>query len=499
MPDNTDTNEEAPVVAPYMGEPINTEEQQEEKEAQEETEEKHTEYSYVPWGVTSFAALADAQDARAAALQVKTLSDQLVEMTSNIMYSSEVEDKSSALSSLAAEYKTLIDAQADDIKEVNWLEQVKDTVTEAITGLFKQEQQEPPASGFMLWKEEDGSLRWFARYSNNFRDNDNPPEIISSSSHRRFVEMVDRKEAPLPELWLWHVPEWKLGEADWLAYDDSGFALASGTIDRGKEMVAEQIAKAKIGGVSHGMPVSSIKRDPDDLTVIVEHETREISPLPPTNAANKLGEWILLGKETDDSKEGNNMPIPDQKKQDLLERWKIDAEVLEQLESLNAEDADKASEEGRESKEAAAEKPEDEATTEEEKEEETKDEEESTEEETPTEPVLTEEEPITREEIADAITTVLKPYMDVVDELRGEVKELQKTDKEKIEKAAVMTPSVSVGAIMAERFSAIGDKSAQVRKNEKLAKEGPEEAQLEQVVPISFLNEMIVNDSKDGE
>ena len=52
----------------------------------------------------------------------------------------------------------------------------------------------------------------------------------------------------LPELWLWHTPKWRLGEADWLAYDDSGFALASGTIDRGKEIVAEQIAKQKLVG-----------------------------------------------------------------------------------------------------------------------------------------------------------------------------------------------------------------------------------------------------------
>jgi hypothetical protein len=494
MNDTTDAANAILSTTPYIGEPVNPEQQQEE-ETKETQEEKHYDSAYVPWGVTSFADLAEAQDARAAALRVRTLSDQLVEITNNIMYSDDIEDKAAAVSNLADEYKSLVNAEADSIKEANWMEQIKEGLGELAALFTKKEEpkETPPSGGFMLWKEDDGSLRWFARYSNNFRDEDTPPEIISSDSHRRFVELVDRKEAPLPELWLWHVPEWKLGEADWLAYDDSGFALASGTIDRGKEMVAEQIAKSKLVGVSHGMPVSSIERDPDDPTVIVEHETREISPLPAPNAANKLGDWVLLGNV----KEGNNMPIPEQKKQDLLERWNIDAEVLEQLEALNAEDAGKATEEGRESKETEQEEPaakEDEVTTEEEEpaaEAETTEEEET--------PVLTDEEPITREEIADAITTVLKPYMDVVDELRGDVKALKESDEEKIKKATDLTPTASVSAIMAERISAIGDKSTRVAKNTKLDKASPEEAEVEIVNPIPFLNQMIKDEHQTVE
>ena len=99
--------------------------------------------------------------------------------------------------------------------------------------------EEDDENVFTWYDKETGKWRWLARYSNNFLDRDNPPEIISSDSHRRFVELVDKGLAPLPDAWLWHIKSWKLGTATWIAYDDSGFSLAAGDYDEGNEQVAE--------------------------------------------------------------------------------------------------------------------------------------------------------------------------------------------------------------------------------------------------------------------
>jgi len=199
--------------------------------------------------------------------------------------------------------------------------------------------------GFMVWKEADGSYRWMARYSNNFRDQDNPPEIISAKSHRRFDELLGKGEAPMPELWLWHRPEWKWGEATWHAYDDAGFALAAGTVNKGCEPLAEHLMALDpaLVRVSHGMPTGSIVRDEQDDSVIVQHVTREISPLPAWAAANQRTGFIIL-KETD-------MAIPQDKRDALKTEWSLTDELLTGLEAANAADAKEADEAGIESKE----------------------------------------------------------------------------------------------------------------------------------------------------
>lgn len=455
--------------------------------------------AYVPWGVYTFADLAKAEDARAKALRIKTLSDQFIEIVGNIMSSDEIENKSAAVSSLSGEYSRLIeeDKQNKQVDHSSWLDGIKTTVKETMDDIFNRNKKQQ--SGFMLWKEND-QLRWLTRYSSNFRDDDNPPEIISAESHRRFVDMVDKKEVPMPELWLWHVPEWRLGKADWLAYDDSGFALASGTIDRGKEIVAEQIAKQKLVGVSHGMPVSSIERDTNDPTVIVKHTTVEISPLPYESAANKMTAWVLLG---DTMKEGNNMPIPDRKKQALIDDWKMDPELLDQLESINAQDAEKAVEEGIESKEATEATEEQDTETQETTPEETQPEEEKQADETQEEtPPADEVQPPTREEIADAIASVLKPYIEMTKEIGERLDKLEQSDEEKVAKQVSLTPSASVSALLAQKFSVIGDEVAKVDRRKSLAKSKPQETKDEnykQSVGIPFIDAMLAGQPEEDE
>jgi hypothetical protein len=212
----------------------------------------------------------------------------------------------------------------------------------AMLGLDKKKSTD----GLMLWKE-GGSYRWAARYSNNVRDNDKPPEIISAASHKRFDAMLESKEAAMPQLWLWHNPSWKFGEATWHAYDDKGWAISGGKIDDNPaaQELAGLLESVKEIRVSHGMPISSIKRDEIDPTVIVEHETREISPLPFGVEANQFTGFAVL-------KENDTMTIPEEKKERLTKEWGVPLSLLNGLEAQNAADAQKAAQEGLETKDA---------------------------------------------------------------------------------------------------------------------------------------------------
>lgn len=162
--------------------------------------------------------------------------------------------------------------------------------------LDDQSKEITPGDDLFIWKE-GGVYKWIAAYSNNRRDDDNPPEIISSESHKEFDEALNKGEYPMPELWLWHLP-YRVGVAQWHAYDEQkGFPVAAGVFDVGKEWVAESLMNSKEWtGVSHGMPKSYIKRDPNDETIIIRHVTKEISILPAWAAANKLS-FHLISKE----------------------------------------------------------------------------------------------------------------------------------------------------------------------------------------------------------
>jgi len=152
--------------------------------------------------------------------------------------------------------------------------------------------------GFTVFKQKDGSYRWLATYSNKFRDVDNPPEIISEASHLRFTKMVNDGDFPYPEVKVWHIDGSRWGQADFVAYDDRGFSIASGTVDKGREWIAEDLMNFD-GDLltSHGMPPSSIARDPNDPSIIIRHQTTEISPLPASAAANKFTGFNILGDE----------------------------------------------------------------------------------------------------------------------------------------------------------------------------------------------------------
>lgn len=195
---------------------------------------------------------------------------------------------------------------------------------------------------FTLWKQANGEYRWFAVYSNNFRDDDYPPEIISKESHEIFVKMVDEGIVDYPELWHWHIPGTRWGKADWLDFAD-GFALASGTVDPGHEKEAEALAEMDEIGVSHGMPGKYLMYDENDPSVIVMHATHEISPLPMEAAANKLTGFTVFSED--------EMALTADKRNHLLALG-IGEDKIAQLESGLSKAAVDATEAGIESKEA---------------------------------------------------------------------------------------------------------------------------------------------------
>jgi hypothetical protein len=344
-------------------------------------------------------------------------------------------------------------------------------IADAIMSWFKDEPEDE--TGISVWKE-GNQYWWMARYSNKFRDNDNPPEIISSESHKRFVNLVKEGKSPLPELWGWHKKEWKVGTALRVAYDELGFAVALGTFDPGREEVAEALMNSKESiKVSHGMPLSTIKRDEIDSTIIVEHETREISFLPAWAAANKLTGFVVLNLE---SKE-ESMAIPDETKQDWISKLGIKPETLQSLEEANAADADKAVSEGMESKETEEAQP------------------------APTEPAEKTEvaETVTltvaelKQAFQETVTNVISPVIERLNTLEGNLKELKEIS-DKRDEVLKGTPTASISALLGEfAKSAIGAEENRVDGRERLAKSKPKEAAAnaggKTIVP--FINEML--------
>lgn len=337
----------------------------------------------------------------------------------------------------------------------------------------------------MFWKDKDsGRMMWLARYSNNFLDNDNPPDIISERSHRRFVEMVDKGVYPYPDLWLWHQKEWSIGKAVWCAYDDSGFAVAAGYIYPDCEQVVDELSQLKDVSLSHGMPASTVVRDDEDERVIVEHQTKEISVLPLWAAANKLTSFELL--------KGDGDMLPKDKRKQAITRWGMSEDLLDRLEKLNVDSAKEASEEGIESKEKSeletASEPVVESTSEEtseevtkvEKEEETKVEGEETQ--TETEETVDLDRPPSIKEVADAIANVFSPQIDALIELQGKVESLTKQveglasqvgkveeeQKHENEVTNTLMKTTPVAAMMSmfERQRAVGSEEATVKKGE---------------------------------
>jgi hypothetical protein len=138
-------------------------------------------------------------------------------------------------------------------------------------------------------KQADGRMRWYARYSNNFKDRDG--EIITEAAHKEYVDWA-ASGGVYPELWLWHTPGTRFGQADWLDYA-SGFTHASGLVDNtdGAMEVVGALRDKELG-VSHGMLCSQ------QGNLITKYRSFEISVLPLERASVWTTAFNVDNKET---------------------------------------------------------------------------------------------------------------------------------------------------------------------------------------------------------
>lgn len=358
--------------------------------------------------------------------------------------------------------------------------------------------------GMLLWKEKSsGRLRILTAFSNQFRDQDNPSEILSEKAHKTFVEMVDQGIVDYPEGWHWHTKGTRWWKADWLDYSD-GFILASGLVDPGHEH--EAYAVASMGdavAMSHGMLPDLLIRQQLDPSVIDFYITKEITDLPSPVAANPLTGILVL-------KEGEDMALTPAKRQYLLKAGLTDEQVAA-LEGDLATKSSEARESGLEYKEAGTDGATDvvEAPAEE-----------STEVAVETapetlEPVMSVVETVVpavavseeafaafRNEVADTMASMMSAFTDsmaaIAEQLTGRldgvelaVKEMSEADRERVADLAAATPPTSLAAMIQER--AITSADARIRGNTKLAKDRPHEKEATPAgpTPYSFLNTLV--------
>lgn len=141
---------------------------------------------------------------------------------------------------------------------------------------------------------------WFAWWSNNFIDHDG--EYFAEKAIDEYVRRVDVGAVPYPELWLWHTPGTRHGQAEWVGRIGH-FAVAAGSFDDTPAGRAAQAHYAKAGGdygMSHGFTY-----DPGQKSDGVFHQfnTFEISVLPAKAAANPYTQFSeVFEMEMDDEK-----------------------------------------------------------------------------------------------------------------------------------------------------------------------------------------------------
>lgn len=423
----------------------------------------------VPYGAVSFEDVEEYTKSQIAGERVQELTRIYQDLIWNVMFNDEIEDKTTAMNSLTKEFNNRVsDVIAAGASGVGLVDGVLQFFKDKFVP--KEEKQEPKENGLMIWK--DGErYRWASIFTNKYRDEDLPPEILSEAAHEEFVKAVEKGEEPYPELWHWHTPGTRWGITDVLHYDKStGFMVASGWIDNGHEKEAEAVlALEEPIKTSHGMPQEFIKREDEDKSVITNYVSREISDLPARYAANQLTGFNII-KEVDE-----NM-IPEEKKA----YFRSVGMAEDTIEALEADMGAKAKEaEGLEFKEAEVEV---EAVL-------------SPEEIAEAEVVdLTEEAPAyaTREEVAEAIVETVQPIAEAVTAIAEGMKELRKSDEAKIAEVSADIPAASIGAIIAKQWSVIGTDKAKVDGRTSEAKDGPDETDpIKERTGIGFIDTML--------
>ena len=480
----TKTVESTPTIHQTAGQPAPKAPASDDAPAQEKM--------YSP-GATSFADLDAAEAARKERWRLQELVDGFGMLSQNILRNEMIDDKPAAIAALVGELASrMLTGEATERKalERKATEQPDPAPAETKESDSAGSVLGEQASGVLVWKERGGAMRWLGTHTNHYIDRDNPPDILSAEAHQRFADRVAKGIDPAPELWIWHAPA-PVGEADYLAWDDRGFLISSGTVFPEWEPAVKAITESgEVLGMSHGMPLESIRRDPNDPRVILDYRSKEISILPLDKAANLLTTFA--------TEEAMEKGLRSDQRQRLVGMMGEDG--VKQLESEIERKAKTASAKGLESKETTPSTSSGQAAA-------VADGETDAFDETPAEtPVAevkagkpaakpaTEEDadaPLSRGEIVEAIAAAMESvtaaFGKSINELAVSVEELQKQvstqNKEmaaQVAEKAAATPKASVAALLSKRLNVgLGNPLAA---EDPLMKGGPKEAEGEEVL-----------------
>lgn len=271
--------------------------------------------------------------------------------------------------------------------------------------------------------------RWFGHYTNNYMDREG--EILSAEAHKEFVSYLKQNPDRMPLFRQWHIKGTdRQKPADFVEYFD-GFMVASGPLTA-KE--AEELEKAIAyddgkTGMSHGL--FALARDPENPNVITRYRTFEISDLPLANAANGFtGVNVKEVKMTDDKFKRLVASVGEDAAKIVFDQINDSKEILDDL--------------GVESKEedAVDEVPEEEVVVEEAAEEEVAEEAEGEDKEIDPKTFA---KAIIKELELEALADIIHSQDERIKELEGTLKELMKTEDEKI---ATAVQDKSLGALL---------------------------------------------------
>lgn len=373
----------------------------------DETEEKgmHGESMYyMPYGgALSWDELDAYEETQEEVEHIASVTYKFRTIVENILTNGDVDfsQKATMIQTAAEVYKMKL---TDREKEKGFIDKVKE--------LFVKKEQEFPDNQLSIIQTKEGDYRWFGHFSNNYKDREG--EIITAEAHKEFVAYLKENPDRMPAFWSWHIPGTaREKDADFIEYFD-GFMIASGPLT---EKEAEQLEKAIAyddgqTGMSHGMIV--LQRDPEHTNYITKYRTYEISDLPLANAANGFtGVNLKEVKMSKDKYDRLAATIGEDAAKKVVDQIGDSKELLEDL--------------GVESKEEVVE--------EEVKDEEVAEEIEEVEEEKETSPEVKElAKEIIKELDLESVSEILFSQKELIESLQDEIKELKKTDEEKVAK-----------------------------------------------------------------
>lgn len=145
----------------------------------------------------------------------------------------------------------------------------------------KSEQEVYSFDDCMFIKAEDGSLKVYGIYSSHYIDAEK--DILTGESHMKFAKGVNEGKYKYPDIYIAHIPTWNVGKCEMIDYDERGFAVFGGTIDKEWQPVVEEIISKSIDaginlGLSHGFMKSTVVYDDDGF--ITNYVSHEVSILP---------------------------------------------------------------------------------------------------------------------------------------------------------------------------------------------------------------------------